>query len=100
MQAIFIKSSNSFPSCDLQHKFCSTSTTADAYVAEQHLANILRYLKCCTLDGQHHSTGVARYPNLKQVFLTSRTYGGYANAQVNNTCLNPEPFAYQIVTKL
>lgn len=31
-----------------------------------------------------------RFPNLKMVYLSSRTYGGYAK-----TGLNPEPYAYQ-----
>lgn len=31
-----------------------------------------------------------RFPNLKMIYLSSRTYGGYAN-----TRLNPEPYAYQ-----
>lgn len=31
-----------------------------------------------------------RYPNLQQVFVSPRTYGGYAT-----TSLNPEPYAYQ-----
>lgn len=100
VQAIFIKSGESFPDCDLQHNFCPMSDPPDAHIAEQHLGNILRYLKCCTLDGQHHSTGNPRYPNLKQVFVTSRTYGGYANGDptqgAGDTCLNPEPFAYEL----
>lgn len=32
----------------------------------------------------------ARFPNLRLVYLSSRTYGGYAT-----TPLNPEPYAYQ-----
>jgi hypothetical protein len=44
---------------------------------ESNLGAIVRALK-------------VRYPNLQQVFLSSRTYGGYATTQ-----LNPEPYAYE-----
>jgi hypothetical protein len=74
----------------------------DAYTSERYLGNILRYLKCCKLDSNGHSTGIPRYLNLKQVFLTSRTYGGYAQNPPTTPpvtpppgCLNPEPYAYE-----
>ncbi|MCI0395216.1 MAG: hypothetical protein L0322_09805 [Chloroflexi bacterium] len=50
---------------------------ADAYLLLQELGNIVRALQ-------------ARYPNLQQVFVSSRSYGGYATNQVN-----PEPYAYE-----
>ena len=53
------------------------SAQADAYLLETSLGNIVRALK-------------NRYPNLQQVFLSSRIYAGYAT-----TRLNPEPYAYE-----
>lgn len=44
---------------------------------EEELANIVRIFP-------------ARFPNVKIVYLSSRTYGGYAT-----TPLNPEPYAYE-----
>jgi hypothetical protein len=49
---------------------------ADAKRLKVDLAAIVRVLR-------------ARFPNLKLVYVSSRTYGGYAS-----TALNPEPFAY------
>ena len=51
---------------------------ADAYVLITGLGNTLRAL-------------AARYPNLQQVYLSSRTYGGYATGYTNS----PEPYAYE-----
>ena len=53
------------------------NTNADAYVLENWLGNDVRSLR-------------ARYPNLKQIFVSSRTYAGFATS-----ALNPEPYAYE-----
>jgi hypothetical protein len=50
---------------------------ADAKRLQTDLQTIVQILK-------------SRFPNLKLVYLSSRTYAGYAT-----TTLNPEPFAYQ-----
>jgi len=68
VQAIWLKQADPGPSGGF-----------DAYVPklERELAAIVRI-----------ATG--RYPNLQQVFVSPRTYGGYATTQ-----LNPEPYAYE-----
>lgn len=50
---------------------------ADAFVLEGQIGQIARALK-------------TRYPNLRQLFLSSRIYAGFAT-----TTLNPEPYAYE-----
>ncbi|MBI2850792.1 MAG: hypothetical protein HYX80_07105 [Chloroflexi bacterium] len=50
---------------------------AEAKALQEQLAIIMRRIK-------------ERYPNVKIVYLSSRTYGGYAT-----TALNPEPHAYE-----
>jgi hypothetical protein len=50
---------------------------ADAYTLIARLGDVARTLK-------------TRYPNLRQIFVSSRTYAGYAT-----TALNPEPYAYE-----
>jgi hypothetical protein len=96
VQAVFMKTADNFPQCDLKKLYCSPGRTEpDAYTAERYMGNILRYLKCCKLDPYGNPTPNPRYPNLKQVFITSRIYGGYANGTAHG-CLNPEPFAYEL----
>jgi hypothetical protein len=106
VQAIFFKSANSDPDCDLMGKyFCGSGHIKDAYQAEVYLGNIMRYLHCGPLnsDGTCTSTINPRYPNLQQVFLTSRIYGGWADGnnvtQSGTTyyigCTSPEPFSYE-----
>ncbi|MBZ5600215.1 MAG: hypothetical protein LAN83_18065 [Acidobacteriia bacterium] len=103
VQAVFIKSSTSYPQCDLKRQHCTTIPPfdPDAYQAERYLGNIVRYLKCCKLDLDGNSSGVPRYPNLQMVFVTSRTYGGYAvnppedSSDPTAGCLMPEPFAFE-----
>lgn len=71
VQIAWVKVANPGPTVSLP------SALADAYTLETQMGNIVRALK-------------VRYPNLQQVFLSSRIYGGYAA-----TTLNPEPYAYE-----
>lgn len=76
VQSIWVKSADASPTQSLKN-----GSSADAYIAEAHLGNIMRAIRF-------------RYPNARQVFITPRTYGGYANVAGNH--LNPEPYAYEL----
>jgi hypothetical protein len=78
VQVIWLKEADADPTVSLP------SPSADAYTLEKDLGAILRALK-------------VRYPNLQQVFLSSRVYGGYDNTPGKNAHvpLNPEPYAYE-----
>ena len=69
--AAWVKVANPQPTASLPQE------QADAYQLVVQTGNIVRALK-------------ARYPNLVQVFLSSRIYAGYATS-----ALNPEPYAYE-----
>ena len=71
VQAAWVKLSDAHPTASLP------TDSADAYIFLANLGQVLRALRI-------------RYPYLRIVFLSSRTYGGYAT-----TDLNPEPYAYQ-----
>lgn len=71
VQIVWLKVANANPTVSLP------SAQADAYALETSMGNIIRALK-------------VRYPNLQQIFISSRIYGGYAT-----TPLNPEPYAYE-----
>jgi hypothetical protein len=71
VQVVWLKEADIMPSNSLP------AANADAYNLETYLGDIIRAAR-------------ARYPKLQCVFLSSRTYGGYAT-----TNLNPEPYAYE-----
>ena len=69
VRVAWLKVANSQPSVSLPN------ANADANQLVQQMGNILRAMN-------------VRYPNLEQVFISSRIYAGYAT-----TTLNPEPYA-------
>ena len=71
VQIAWVKVARSTPRSSLPN------TDADAYVNTQLIGNIARALK-------------RRYPNIRQMFVSSRIYAGFASTQ-----LNPEPYAYE-----
>lgn len=71
VQVVWTKLANSTPRSALPN------ADADAFVLQRHITDVVRALK-------------TRYPNLQMVFMSSRTYGGFAT-----TSLNPEPYAYE-----
>ncbi len=71
VQAAWVKVANPGPTVSLP------DANADAYRLVRQMGDISRALK-------------VRYPNLQQLFFSSRIYAGYAT-----TTLNPEPYAYE-----
>lgn len=71
VQIVWLKLAIARPSVSLP------AANADASMLLYSLADVMRSLK-------------VRYPNLQQVFISNRTYAGYATGN-----LNPEPYAYE-----
>lgn len=69
--AVWVKVANAAPTSSLP------DAESDAFALLAQLGDIVRAID-------------VRYPNVRQVFLSSRIYAGYAS-----TPLNPEPFAYE-----
>jgi len=81
---LWIKNANPRPGiankrtlCDTDVSGCVNDINTEAILYESQLGKIIRAAK-------------SRYPNLQQVFLSTRIYAGYATDG-----LNPEPYAYE-----
>lgn len=85
VQVLWIKNANPRPGIANMRTLCDTSVVGcvndiagtEAILYESQLGQIVRAAKL-------------RYPNLQQVFLSTRIYAGYATDG-----LNPEPYAYE-----
>ena len=71
VQIAWVKVANPGPTVSLP------GLDADAYLLLRQMGDIARATR-------------QRYPNMRQIFFSSRTFGGYAT-----TVLNPEPYAYE-----
>lgn len=71
VQVVWTKLANASPQRALPN------ADADALILQRSIGDVVRALR-------------TRYPNLQMVFMSSRTYGGFAT-----TNLNPEPYAYE-----
>jgi Bacterial Ig-like domain (group 2) len=84
VQVLWIKNANPRPAisnwrllCDATVSGCVNDLGTEAINYESQLGKIIRAAK-------------SRYPNLQQIFLSTRIYAGYATDG-----LNPEPYAYE-----
>ncbi|HYM77006.1 MAG TPA: Ig-like domain-containing protein [Candidatus Dormibacteraeota bacterium] len=84
VQVLWIKNANPRPGpagertlCDATVSGCVNNSGTEAILYEAQLGATIRAAK-------------SRYPNLKEVFLATRIYAGYATDG-----LNPEPYAYE-----
>jgi hypothetical protein len=81
---LWIKNANPSPAL---HGFASLSPFTDNCASE------VATIEACNYESQLGQTiraAKTRYPNLKQIFISTRIYAGYASAP-----LNPEPYSYE-----
>jgi hypothetical protein len=79
VQVILYKNALEFPTQSLTSTTkCSATSVVDACAYEHDVGSTARFVRTV-------------FPNVKQMFLHSRIYGGYASPGT----LNPEPFAYE-----
>jgi uncharacterized protein YjdB len=86
VQVIWLKNANPNPGETSLGSLTSTTVCASAL-------SLPIVPEACNYESQLGQTiraAKTRYPNLKQVFLSTRIYAGYAT-----TTLNPEPYAYE-----
>jgi hypothetical protein len=77
VEAVWVKLDDAKPNTPMP------ADSAGAYIFLSNLGQVLRTLRI-------------RYPNLELVFLSSRTYAGYATTGADSTSdLNLEPYAYE-----
>jgi Bacterial Ig-like domain (group 2) len=84
VQVLWIKNANPSPAL---HGFASLQPFTDNCASE------MGTIEACNYEEQLGETiraAKARYPNLQQVFISTRIYAGYASVP-----LNPEPYAYE-----
>lgn len=87
VQAIWLKNANPEPA--LQNVGSMTPTT----VCANEVPPATFVTEACVYEWQLGRTiraAKSRYPNLKQIFISTRIYAGYATS-----ALNPEPYAYE-----
>jgi len=79
VQVILYKDALEFPTQSLTATTkCSATSVVDACAYEHDVGTTARFVR-------------SQFPNVKQMFMHSRIYGGYASSGT----LNPEPFAYE-----
>ena len=84
VQVLWIKNANPSPAL---HGFASLQPFTDNCASE------MGTIEACNYEEQLGETiraAKARYPNLQQIFISTRIYAGYASVP-----LNPEPYAYE-----